>query len=500
MGSAASKIKTINAKQSADKKQHIKISIRMNSLQMPDSTASNYNLGVIEVIALYSPKELIKDILISALQHVRKKHYPIRFEVDQFDNMSFIFESQKNGDYITDILMNAETINTPITAWNKETINTGYLDLDLQIHYVHKIESVNITCDYMKNVDSTDPLKCPIYCKMATSYEWNEINLKHMTEFEHFKCEFSEKKECKFSDECYAYKRLEEGGNDVKDLCHLKIFRHPPRNRSIKLQKNIHSFVVQTEKNPESQKVYTPTNDDKKEYDYSDTNGYLNALIEEVIANGFKSDLCLNDDDEKNNNYSILSIVDQKINCIRHKAMGGLLNRAQMLSLILYTGCDCNYDLCSSQRNGDYLKWKWFDYCLFHAISRCSKWESGDFAVYSGLNNVKLATKCKKFCFFATYVSASWNKNVAQSFMKDNGMIIEIDSSFKENDWVQCCDVSWISKFSDECEILFQRGGDIYEKSFRCNVVDESNGIQTVALTNNDGLNPKSTVFSHLYL
>ncbi len=84
--------------------------------------------------------------------------------------------------------------------------------------------------------------------------------------------------------------------------------------------------------------------------------------------------------------------------------------------------------------------------------------------------------------------------------MKDNGMIIEIDSSFKENDWVHCCDVSWISKFSDECEILFQRGGDIYEKSFRCNVVDESNGIQTVALTNNDGLNPKNTLLSHLYL
>ena len=31
--------------------------------------------------------------------------------------------------------------------------------------------------------------------------------------------------------------------------------------------------------------------------------------------------------------------------------------RDKMLALVLYTGCDCNYDLCSSQRNGDYNKW-----------------------------------------------------------------------------------------------------------------------------------------------
>eukprot|EP00483_Globobulimina_turgida_P013467 UN13491 len=148
--------------------------------------------------------------------------------------------------------------------------------------------------------------------------------------------------------------------------------------------------------------------------------------MEEVVSNGFKSDLCLNEEDEKENNYSILSIVDDKMKCARHKAMGCFLSRAQMLSLILYTGRECNYDLCSTQRSGDYLKWKWFDYCLHSAIRVLSRTESGDFSVYSGLNNVKLDTKFKEFCFFKTYVSTSWSKNVAKSFMNGNRMIFEI--------------------------------------------------------------------------
>ena len=62
--------------------------------------------------------------------------------------------------------------------------------------------------------------------------------------------------------------------------------------------------------------------------------------------------------------YSILKIVDDKMYCYRHAAMRCPLNRGQMLALILYTGCDCNYDLCKSQRNGDYHKWRIFDNCL----------------------------------------------------------------------------------------------------------------------------------------
>ena len=32
--------------------------------------------------------------------------------------------------------------------------------------------------------------------------------------------------ECKYGDECYAQQRLEVGGNDLKDRCHITIYRH----------------------------------------------------------------------------------------------------------------------------------------------------------------------------------------------------------------------------------------------------------------------------------
>ena len=88
--------------------------------------------------------------------------------------------------------------------------------------------------------------------------------------------------------------------------------------------------------------------------------GYLQALIDEVINNGYAYDLCLEcgktgecKDDPFQSEHSLLNIVDEKIQCQRHKLMNNPLKRPQMLAfvLIVYTGCDCNYDLCASQRS-----------------------------------------------------------------------------------------------------------------------------------------------------
>eukprot|EP01084_Bolivina_argentea_P152502 266025_1 len=118
-----------------------------------------------------------------------------------------------------------------------------------------------------------------------------------------------------------------------------------------------------------------------------------------------------------------------------NKELGSPLTRGQMLALVLYTGCECNYDLCGQQRNGNYDKWKWFDYCLYH--------------------------KCMKRGYFTTYVSTSWRKEVALTFMNGQGMVIEFDKEYKDTNSIWC-NVSWISKFPDECEILFARSTGIF--------------------------------------
>ena len=107
--------------------------------------------------------------------------------------------------------------------------------------------------------------------------------------------------------------------------------------------------------------------------------------------------------------------------------------------------------------------------------------ETGKFEVFSGLASVKLDKKSVECGHFVTYVSTSWRKEVAESFMSGDGMIINLDATYKEK-YANCCDVSWISKFPDECEILFARSSQWASTGFNCVVLDESNGVQNISL------------------
>ena len=75
-------------------------------------------------------------------------------------------------------------------------------------------------------------------------------------------------------------------------------------------------------------------------------------------------------------------------------------------------------------------------------------------------------------------------KKVAKKFIGDDkGMIIQIDEKYRSNRFIPCCDVSWISKFPDECEILIARSTSLrHNNNFSLSILDEQNGIQTVSL------------------
>ena len=108
--------------------------------------------------------------------------------------------------------------------------------------------------------------------------------------------------------------------------------------------------------------------------------------------------------------------------------------------------------------------------------------------MYSGLNGVKLDRKHVAKGYFVTYISTSWKKEVSQAFMKGQGLMLHIDEKYRDGTWrdgVRCCDVSWISKFPDEGEILFARS--LRHGCFQCAILDEVNGIQTVSLKQERG-------------
>eukprot|EP01084_Bolivina_argentea_P027320 50785_1 len=441
--------------------------------EVPDFTIS----------ASYGRHMTISRLFIYILREIDRMCYPKSYWIKLINESSFIGKTLYPG-FKNDIW------STPIIYYSVEDIIDKGFDIIPYIEYRHIINDNIITCRYIQHIEfdedeKTDgnliALKCPIYKAMKIDYEFTENNLKHLIEYAHFTDKYNEKLSCKYYLNCQAFIRLENGGNRLDDKCHVQIYKHPPRNsRQIKMSENIHSFIVNTKKE-QNHPVYAPNAEDEKQY-HNSNDGYIQALIQEVISNGYRYDLCLEcakSDDCKHDTYSLLSIVDEKLKHIRHAQMDNPLNKGEILAFVLYTGCDCNYDLCSSQRNRDYEKWKWFDYCLYKGIYKLSCLEKASYKLYTGLDKVKLNTKDLSLGYFPTYTSTSWIKSVSMTFIGDEGMIIEMDEKMRE--WFICCDVSWISKFPDECEILISRTVEGWN-NFKLSVTDEQNRIQTASL------------------
>ena len=324
--------------------------------------------------------------------------------------------------------------------------------------------------------------------------------------FTHLRDDFKDKPACCFKDECRQFLKVEQGGNNVSDLCHMKLYRHPPRSRRVYLAENVRAMIVNQEKRNlprDDTSSWTHSwhmHEDEAERNRKFEQGWhigrdnLQLLLAEVRKNGFASDLVLE------NGSSILGIVNKKIKHPRHFAMGSPLSDVGMLALVLYTGCDCNYDLCKSQRSGDYQKWKYFDRFLGQAIKTLSYRERGSFAVFTALDKVMLENEEIECGWFPTYVSTSWLEPVAMDFVRNTGMLIEIDQEFKRHENVFCCDVSWISKFEDEAEVLFARSASglartqgrrsskgksevCWSQGFSLKISETRAGIQKVQLT-----------------
>eukprot|EP01084_Bolivina_argentea_P315369 546360_1 len=93
-----------------------------------------------------------------------------------------------------------------------------------------------------------------------------------------------------------------------------------------------------------------------------------NAILQEFSSNGFKWCVCLDEYDEKNGNYSIMSIVERIFECKEHEKRSNILNKAEILSILL-----C---IRSEGKVNDYHdeeKWKYLRLCLYNAIDKLRK-------------------------------------------------------------------------------------------------------------------------------
>lgn len=204
-------------------------------------------------------------------------------------------------------------------------------------------------------------------------------------------------------------------------------------------------------------------------------------LINELIKNGYEDDLIMNTTGEGKidavgkeldelqklrSKYKIFDVLDAKMNHPRHVAMNkpfedfpGLL-----LALILYTSGSCNHDMSLSLRNGDFGKWRVFSRSVESAVFILSKFnEFRNITLYSGLCDVYLDHDFDNNCntnraLRATMkapMSFTTDLDVATAFRGDQGTLFGVRFG-NSSDYNFCmADVSWISMFPNEKEVLF---------------------------------------------
>jgi hypothetical protein len=184
---------------------------------------------------------------------------------------------------------------------------------------------------------------------------------------------------------------------------------------------------------------------------------------------------------------SLNDVALEKLSHPRHQHMGSPLSHDQMLAILLYTDSIIysdlrHHEMCYSKQDfantdpGDLLEKKWpILGCVLNSaiwtLDRHDK-QSRPAVVYHGLHNIEVDPStfnnhnsarsmseetCPVFRY-GTFISTSWNKQVAIGFMQGTGSLLEIDLTEEDDDPLVGADVSWISKFSTECEFLIARG------------------------------------------
>ena len=202
--------------------------------------------------------------------------------------------------------------------------------------------------------------------------------------------------------------------------------------------------------------------------------------------------------------FGIFAQLKVKMKDSKHKQMGHPLKEASMLALLLYCNGECNHDLCLPQRDATYLtKWKIFDCLVDKGIQRLATFEKHYENIYAGICDVfyKFRNDGNDVVHFTTTVTFTRDLNVAKNFRGSSGMIIglNLQRSFAfVNSQSSACDVSWISKFPNEKEVLCTRGSQIRFYKNKMKETQNENGEKLQSFVCDEG-NLQETSFQSMF-
>jgi len=166
-------------------------------------------------------------------------------------------------------------------------------------------------------------------------------------------------------------------------------------------------------------------------------------------------------------NVTIFEWVRHALDHPTHIKLGSPLRFDHCLALILYTATPANYDLTESQLAQNPRKWKYFDQCLLEAIQRLvDRQRITNVDLWCGLCDVFFDYSMveSKHFFLCSHQSSSVCKAVAERFRSDCGTLVKIDANSIPPHYR--CDVSWLSPYKAEREVLLRRGLRLKMKHF----------------------------------
>ncbi len=309
---------------------------------------------------------------------------------------------------------------------------------------------------------------CKFYTKLAKGKkpkkkQWQDV-LSHLQQEKH-----SQRPDCTLGQKCPILQKIEEAQKghilpNLQERCHMFAYIHPVRLRShaITMTTDQHVFAYATDfakMNPILLANHHPYH--QLPTMYHPQKG-MTLLLQEAYKNGF---LRFNKEAGRYVHYmtpcedDFIATVAYFRHDHYHRKLGSPLNYPALVALRLYT---CFSVLCAdfrlSQMQGRFKKWQLLDRYLMEAIMALHQAENKENqALYSGLKNVQFDQEVK-FGFLATYTSTSADKDVAKKFAKGQGMLMIITQEMREQ--FPHGNVSWISNFSDEEELLFARSAD----------------------------------------
>jgi hypothetical protein len=309
------------------------------------------------------------------------------------------------------------------------------------------------------------------------------------------------KKQCRYGQLCYAFNRLNQNGYRSDDIVHCHRYFHPGRRAGTSVPENFGSnkFITAYQNwgiaIPKGAGLW---------------NGQVRSgeLIQELESNGFRHVL-----DVTAGPYGSLNdVAREKLNHPRHRSMGSPLSHDQMLAIVLYTNTNVYTDLRRhemeySMQNfaetypKDLLKKKWpiLGRLLNSAIFFLDRHDktSRHGTVYHGLNNIEvdpstfnnkkntrdMSEYSRPVFRYGTFISTSYDKQVATAFLGENGALLEIDLHTNTDiEPLVGADVSWISKFPIEGEFLIARGATfiidsmVSSQKYNCQIVKVKQG------------------------